>query len=99
MVLQLDAQSLRARVPASVFERALDLYRRQRVLDVTLTPASASEWHLDGEVDDFVSRSTAVLGSKSGHSLRTSFGETRAGTGFWHSKVALVSKWAHCAQV
>ncbi|MBS0429249.1 MAG: hypothetical protein JSR41_18385, partial [Proteobacteria bacterium] len=52
MVLQLDAQSLRARVPASVFERALDLYRRQRVLDVTLTPASASEWHLDGEVHD-----------------------------------------------
>lgn len=52
MVLQLDAQSLRARVPASVFDRALDLYRRQRVLDVTLTPASASEWHLDGEVQD-----------------------------------------------
>ncbi|MDI3384062.1 SNF2-related protein [Xenophilus aerolatus] len=52
MVLQLDAQSLRARVPASVFDRALDLYRRQRVLDVTLTPASASEWHLDGEVHD-----------------------------------------------
>ncbi|MDQ7974138.1 MAG: DEAD/DEAH box helicase [Rhodocyclaceae bacterium] len=52
MVLQLDAQSLRARVPAWVFDRALDLYRRQRVLDVTLTPASASEWHLDGEVHD-----------------------------------------------
>ena len=46
---------------------------------------------LEGEVADLVSRSTVVRGSKSGHVLRVSLGEMRAGTGFWHSKAAPVS--------
>jgi len=47
--------------------------------------------------EDFVSRSTVVRGSKSAQVLSASFGEIRAGTGFWHSKAALESKFAHCA--
>src|ERR671913_508891 len=47
---------------------------------------------------DLVSRSTVVLGSKNVHALRTSFGETLAGTGCWHSNAEPVSKWRHCAQ-
>src|SRR5262245_21697081 len=48
---------------------------------------------------DLVSRSTFVRGSNHLHVLRASFGDTRAGTGCWHSNAALVSKWTHCAQV
>src|SRR5688572_11797663 len=42
---------------------------------------------LDGAAD-FVSRSTVVRGSNSSHVLRTSLGDTRARTGFWHSNAA-----------
>src|SRR5207237_6245945 len=52
-----------------------------------------------GEDADFVSRSTVVRGSKNVQVLRASLGETRAGIGFWHSKAALESKCAHCAQL
>src|SRR5512146_1305777 len=51
------------------------------------------------EPEDFVSRSTVVRGSNLSHVLRASFGETRTGMVWWHSKVALVSKCRHCAQV
>ncbi len=44
---------------------------------------------------DFVSRSTVVRGSKSAQVLRASLGETRVGTGLWHSNGAPVSKWTH----
>jgi hypothetical protein len=54
---------------------------------------------LDGWDADLVSRSTVVRGSKNVHVLRASFGETRAGIGFWHSKGALVSKCVHWAQL
>ena len=55
---------------------------------------------LEGPDDeDFVSRSTVVRGSKSGHWFCASLGDTRAGIGFWHSNGALVSKFAHCAQL
>src|SRR5687768_14993553 len=47
---------------------------------------------------DLVSRSTVVRGSKNVQVLRASFGETRAGTGCWHSNAEPVSKWRHCAQ-
>ncbi|MFT4269128.1 MAG: SWIM zinc finger family protein, partial [Xenophilus sp.] len=50
MAFVLDVASLRACVPAATFERALDIYRRQGVLDYALTAASASEWHVEGEV-------------------------------------------------
>src|SRR5438105_4077453 len=52
-----------------------------------------------GDTDDFVSRSTVVRGSKCVHSLRTSFGDTRAAIGRWHSNAADVSKWTHWAQL
>src|SRR5258708_26857744 len=58
----------------------------------------ALDW-LFGDEADLVSRSTVVRTSNSAHSFRASFGEMRAGTGFWHSKVALESKFAHGAQL
>jgi hypothetical protein len=54
---------------------------------------------LEGDEEDFVSRSTVVRGSKNVHSLRASLGDTRDGIGFWHSNAALVSKCAHWAHV
>ncbi|MBN8749464.1 RNA polymerase-associated protein RapA [Xylophilus ampelinus] len=50
MAFVLDVASLGACVSAATFERALDIYRRQGVLDYRLAAASASEWHIDGEV-------------------------------------------------
>src|SRR3982750_1564741 len=54
---------------------------------------------LEGDTDDLVSRSTVVRGSKWVHSLRASFGDTRTGTGRWHSNGLPVSKWTHCTQL
>ena len=58
----------------------------------------ALDWLL-GAGADLVSRSTVVRGSNRGQSFRASFGETLAGSGLWHSNVALESKCAHCAQL
>jgi len=40
----------------------------------------ALDW-LFGDIEDFVSRSTVVRGSKCGQSFRASFGETRTAIG------------------
>jgi hypothetical protein len=66
-----------------------------RALDVPLPPPFAPP--LPPPLKDVVSRSTVVRGSYIAHVLRMSFGETRAGTCFWHSNAALVSKEVHCA--
>src|SRR5258708_35410787 len=55
----------------------------------------ALDW-LFGDEADLVSRSTVVRTSNSAHSFRASFGEMRAGTGFWHSNVSLEANFAHC---
>lgn len=46
----LDPQSLLARVSPATYARALEVYRKQCVLDYALSAASSSEWHIDGEV-------------------------------------------------
>jgi len=50
MSFVLDFNALRAQVPAATFERALDIYRRQGVLDFNIRAASSSEWHIDGDI-------------------------------------------------
>ncbi|SIR56941.1 DEAD/DEAH box helicase [Pseudacidovorax sp. RU35E] len=42
--------TLTRHLPAATYERGLDTYRRQQVLDYTLSPASRSEWRIEGEV-------------------------------------------------
>lgn len=46
----LSPQSLVAHVPAATYERGLEVYRKQQVLDFELSAASQSEWRITGEV-------------------------------------------------
>src|SRR5258708_8759476 len=92
-----------AAAPASTRKGStLRTIRTSRTLRTYLKRSSkdflALDW-LFGDEADLVSRSTVVRTSNSAHSFRASFGEMRAGTGFWHSKVALEPKFPHSAQL
>ncbi|WP_374664117.1 SNF2-related protein [Ramlibacter sp.] len=46
----LSPQSLARHVPAATYQRGLEVYRNQQVLDYQLAAASRSEWRITGEV-------------------------------------------------